>query len=108
MKIKLNKFILQETVNFRREHVMGIRGWWWSLPGIHLPPPAAASRLLDAQQALFTLIACPTNFSTQLVDSRAARSASDNEVAQRNKREVHLMAWDVQPFVPGLERKEHM
>ncbi|CAH0066801.1 protein of unknown function [Stenotrophomonas maltophilia] len=28
MKIKLSKFILQETVFYMREHAMGIRGLW--------------------------------------------------------------------------------
>ncbi|PII13639.1 hypothetical protein CR918_18800 [Stenotrophomonas indicatrix] len=36
------------------------------------------------------------------------RNTSGNEVAHGNKGEVHVMAWNVQLLVPGLERKEHM
>lgn len=64
--------------------------------------------LLEAEQALFTLIACLPDLSTSLAGSWAARSASDDEVAYRDKREVHVMAWNVQLLVPDLERKEHM
>ncbi len=64
--------------------------------------------LLDAEQALFTLIACLPDLPAQLLGAWTTRSASDKEVAHRNKLKVHVRAWKVQLLVLSLERKEHM